>query len=42
MDLTASFLEGSILTLALPVALLIAITIWWLVVVRRGSSDKDT
>jgi hypothetical protein len=36
MDLTASFLEGSILTLVLPVALLIAILIWWLVVLRRG------
>jgi hypothetical protein len=42
MDVTASFLEGSILTLVLPVALLIAITIWWLIVARRGSSDKDT
>lgn len=42
MDVTASFLAGSILTLVLPVALLIAITIWWLVVLRRRSSDEDT
>jgi cytochrome c-type biogenesis protein CcmH/NrfF len=41
MDLTASFLAGSILGWALPIVLLIAITIWWLVVVRRGSSDED-
>ena len=33
MDVTASYLEGSILTLVLPLALLIAITIWWVVVV---------
>lgn len=39
MDLTASFLEGSILTLVLPVALLVAVTVWWIVVVRRRSSD---
>ena len=39
MDLTASFLEASVLTLVLPVALLIAITIWWVVVFRRRSSD---
>jgi hypothetical protein len=42
MDVTASFLEGSILTLVLPVALLIGITIWYVVVARRGSNDKDT
>jgi hypothetical protein len=41
MDVTASFLAGSILTLVLPVALLVAITIWWLVVVRRRG-DEDS
>ncbi|HEY5693794.1 MAG TPA: hypothetical protein VIR14_04745 [Gaiellaceae bacterium] len=41
MDVTASFLAGSILSLVLPVALLVAITIWWLVVVRRrGDEDR--
>jgi cytochrome c-type biogenesis protein CcmH/NrfF len=39
MDVTASFLQGAILSWALPLALLIAITIWWVVVVRRRSSD---
>ncbi len=39
MDVTASFLEASVLTLVLPVALLIAIMIWWVVVFRRRSSD---
>jgi hypothetical protein len=39
MDVTASFNEGAILTLVLPLALLIAVTIWWVVVLRRHSSD---
>lgn len=39
MDVTGSFLEGAILTWAVPLALLVAITIWWLVVLRRRSSD---
>jgi cytochrome c-type biogenesis protein CcmH/NrfF len=39
MDVTASFLSGAILSWALPLALLIAITIWWVVVFRRRSSD---
>jgi hypothetical protein len=41
MDVTASFLEGSILTLVLPVGLLIAITIWYVVVARRRSDDEN-
>jgi cytochrome c-type biogenesis protein CcmH/NrfF len=41
MDVTASFLDGAILSWALPLALLIAITIWWLLVLRRrGSQDE--
>jgi len=39
MDVTASFLAGSILGLVMPVVLLIAITIWWTIVVRRRSRD---
>ncbi|HEY7421504.1 MAG TPA: hypothetical protein VH541_05795 [Gaiellaceae bacterium] len=39
MDVTASFLSGAILSWALPLALLVAITIWWIVVLRRRSSD---
>jgi hypothetical protein len=41
MDVTASFLAGSILGLALPILLLLAITIWWLIVVRRRSNDES-
>lgn len=37
MDVTASFLAGSILSWAMPIALLIAVTIWYVVVLRRGS-----
>jgi cytochrome c-type biogenesis protein CcmH/NrfF len=39
MDLIADFLTGAILSWALPLGLLVAITIWWLVVLRRRSSD---
>ena len=39
MDVTASFLEGAILSWALPLALLVAITIWWLVVLRRRGGE---
>jgi cytochrome c-type biogenesis protein CcmH/NrfF len=39
MDVIASFLSGAILSWALPLALLIAITIWWVVIFRRRSSD---
>jgi hypothetical protein len=31
----ASFLAGSLLTLLLPIAVLIAITVWYVIVVRR-------
>jgi cytochrome c-type biogenesis protein CcmH/NrfF len=39
MDVTASFLEGAILSWALPLALLVAITIWWLIVLRRRGGE---
>jgi hypothetical protein len=39
MDVIASFLEGSILGLAMPIVLLIAVTIWWVIAVRRRSRD---
>ena len=39
MDVTASFLQGAILSWALPLALLVAVTVWWVVVLRRRSSD---
>jgi len=37
MDRTASFLTGSVLTLVIPLALLVAICIYWAVVLRRRS-----
>ena len=37
MPVASHFLAGSILSLVLPVALLIAVTIWWAVVLRRRS-----
>ena len=37
MDLTASFLAGSLLSLALPLGLLVATCIYWAVVLRRRS-----
>lgn len=42
MDLTASdFLAGSLLSWALPLGLLIAVLVWWLLVLRRRSSDES-
>jgi hypothetical protein len=40
MDVTASFLAGSILGLVLPLALLIAILFWWLAVLRRRGDES--
>jgi len=41
MDVTASFLAGSILSWAVPLGLLIVVTIWWVGLVwLRG--DEDT
>jgi hypothetical protein len=38
LDLIAShFLAGSILTLVLPLGLLVAIGVYWIVLLRRGS-----
>jgi hypothetical protein len=43
MDVTASFLEGAILSWAIPLALLILVTIWWVGLVwGRDSSDQDS
>ena len=38
MDLTLAYLSAEILTWALPLALLIAVTIWWVLALRRRSS----
>ena len=37
--LLAAFLTGSIISLVLPVALLIAIVIWYVVIFRRRMGD---
>jgi cytochrome c-type biogenesis protein CcmH/NrfF len=43
VDVTASFLEGAILSWAIPLALLILVTIWWVGIVRsRDHSDQDS
>jgi hypothetical protein len=39
MDVTASFLAGSILGLVLPLALLIAVLVWWMILLRRRSNE---
>ena len=40
MDVTAEFLTGAILSWALPLALLVAILVWWMVVLRRRTGDN--
>jgi hypothetical protein len=35
--IAADFLTGSILTLVLPVALVVAVGIWWTAILRRRS-----
>jgi len=37
--MTASYLSGAILSWAVPLALLIAVLIWWTVVLRRRGSE---
>jgi len=39
MDLTASFLAGSLLSWGMPIALLTAVCICWAVVLKRRSGD---
>ena len=36
----ATFLAGSILSLALPIAVVIIVTIWYVGVWRRGSGER--
>jgi hypothetical protein len=37
MDLTASFLTGAVLSWALPIALLLAVGLWWGTILRKRS-----
>ena len=39
MDVIAAYLSAEILSWAVPLALLIAVTIWWMIVLRRRSGD---
>ena len=39
MDVTASFLAGAILSWAWPLALLVAVLVWWIVVLRRRGGE---
>ena len=41
MDVSASFLDGASLSWALPLALLVSVTIWWLLVLRRRDSQDE-
>jgi len=39
MDLMASFLAGSVLTLVVPVALFLVVLVWWGALLRRRRGD---
>jgi hypothetical protein len=41
MDLTASFLTGSVLTLVIPLAVLALVLLWWASVMRGKNSGGD-
>ena len=36
----SSFLTGSILTLVLPVGVLIAVTVWYVILFNRGTGER--
>jgi hypothetical protein len=38
--IASDFLTGSILSLALPLGVLIAVTVWYVVLWRRGSGER--
>ncbi len=40
VPLASHFLTGSILTLVLPLGVLIAVAIWYLVLWRRGTGER--
>jgi hypothetical protein len=40
IPIAAHFLTGSILTLVLPVGVLIAVAIWYVVLWRRGTGER--
>ncbi|HWX95580.1 MAG TPA: hypothetical protein VNZ01_01925 [Solirubrobacteraceae bacterium] len=40
VPLASDFLAGSILTLVLPLAVVIAVTIWYVLLWRRGTGER--
>jgi hypothetical protein len=40
IPIASDFLAGSILTLALPLGVLIAVAIWYVVALRRGAGER--
>jgi hypothetical protein len=40
IPIASDFLAGSILTLALPLGVLIAVVVWYVVILRRGAGER--
>jgi hypothetical protein len=40
IPIASDFLAGSILTLVLPLGVLIAVVVWYVVVLRRGAGER--
>jgi hypothetical protein len=40
ITIASSFLTGSILSLALPLGVLIAVAVWYVVLWRRGTGER--
>jgi hypothetical protein len=40
IPIASHFLAGSILTLVLPLGVLIAVIVWYVVVLRRGAGER--
>jgi hypothetical protein len=40
IPIASSFLTGSILTLVLPVAVVIIVTVWYVLLWRRGTGER--
>ena len=40
IPIASDFLAGSILTLAIPLGVLIAVAVWYVVVLRRGAGER--
>lgn len=40
IPIASDFLAGSILTLVLPLGVLIAVVVWYVIVLRRGAGER--